>query len=86
MRHAGDGRLAIDNNVAERTLRTIAISFLFLGCERAAPLDGAGERYAGRPRSRSPEAHLADMIDRLASGHPVSHLAERSPGTPAHPD
>ena len=42
-RYAGDGRLAIDNNVAERALRTIAITrknFLFLGSE------AGGERAA----------------------------------------
>jgi transposase len=35
-RYASDGRLAIDNNVAERALRGIAITrknFLFLGSE-----------------------------------------------------
>jgi transposase len=42
-RYAGDGRLAIDNNVAERALRGIAITrknFLFLGSE------AGGERAA----------------------------------------
>jgi Transposase IS66 family len=56
-RYAGADRLKIDNNVAERALRTIAITrknFLFLGSEAGgarAALYGAGERQAQRPRS-----------------------------------
>ena len=81
LRYAGDGRLAIDNNAAERALRTIAVTrknFLFLGSE------AGGERAAilytvlesARLNGLDPEAYLADVIDRMASGHPINRLGE----------
>ena len=84
MRYAGDGRLAIDNNVAERALRTIAITrknFLFLGSE------AGGERAAilytvlesAKLNGLDPEAYLADVIDRMAKGHPINRLGELLP-------
>jgi transposase len=84
MHYAGDGRLAIDNNVAERALRTIAITrknFLFLGSE------AGGERAAilytvlesAKLNGLDPEAYLADIIDRMARGHPINRLAELLP-------
>jgi transposase len=84
VRYAGDGRLAIDNNVAERALRGIAITrknFLFLGSE------AGGERAAilytvlesAKLNGLDPEAYLADLIDRMARGHPINHLGELLP-------
>ena len=75
-RYAGDGRLAIDNNVAERALRGIAITrknFLFLGSE------AGGERAAilytvlesAKLNGLDPEGPLADAIDRMTTGHPI---------------
>jgi transposase len=83
-RYAGDGRLAIDNNVAERALRGIAITrknFLFLGSE------AGGERAAilytvletAKLNGLDPEAYLADVINRMASGHPINRLGELLP-------
>jgi transposase len=82
--YAGDGRLAIDNNVAERALRTIAITrknFLFLGSE------AGGERAAilytvlesAKLNGLDPEVYLADVIDRMAGGHPINRLGELLP-------
>lgn len=84
LRYAGDGRLAIDNNAAERALRTIAVTrknFLFLGSE------AGGERAAilytvlesARLNGLDPEAYLADVIARLAQGHPINRLDELLP-------
>ena len=84
MRYTRDGRLAIDNNVAERALRGIAITrknFLFLGSE------AGGERAAilytvlesAKLNGLDPEAYLADVIDRMARGHPINRLAELLP-------
>jgi transposase len=84
IRYTGDGRLAIDNNVAERALRGIAITrknFLFLGSE------AGGERAAilytvlesAKLNGLDPEAYLADVIDRMARGHPIKRLAELLP-------
>jgi transposase len=90
MRYAGDSRLAIDNNVAERALRTIAITrrnFLFLGSEaggeRAATLYTVLE--SAKLKGLDPEAYLADVIDRLARGHPINRLAELLPWNWHHP-
>jgi transposase len=84
IRYTGDGRLAIDNNVAERALRGIAITrknFLFLGSE------AGGERAAilytvlesGKLNGLDPEAYLANVIDRMAKGHAINRLDELLP-------
>ena len=72
-RFTTDGRLAIDNNVAERALRGIAVTrknFLFLGSdkggERAAIIYTALE--TARLNGIDPEAWLADVLDQLARG------------------
>ena len=72
-RFAADGRLAIDNNAAERALRGIAVTrknFLFLGSdkggERAAILYTALE--TARLNNIDPEAWLADVLHQLARG------------------
>ena len=84
LRYTGDGRLAIDNNPAERALRTIAVTrknFLFLGSEiggeRAAILYTVLE--SARLNGLDPEGYLADVIDRMARGHPINRLAELLP-------
>jgi transposase len=83
-RYASDGRLAIDNNIAERPLRGIAITyknFLFLGSEaggeRAATLYTVLE--TAKLNGLDPEAYLADVINRIASGHPINRLGELLP-------
>jgi transposase len=84
LRYAGDGRLAIDNNAAERALRTITDTrknFLFFGSE------AGGERAAilytvlesARLSGLDPEGYLADVIARLAQGHPINRLDELLP-------
>jgi transposase len=83
-RYTGDGRLAIDNGVAERGLRTIAVSrknFLFLGSDeggvRAAHIYTVVE--SARMNGLNPQAYLADVIDRLAKGWPRSRLDQLLP-------
>jgi transposase len=79
-----DGRIGIDNNPAERSLRGIAVTrknFLFLGS------DAGGERAAvlytilesAKLNGLNPEAYLADVIDRMAKGHPINRLSELLP-------
>jgi transposase len=84
MRYAGDGRLAIDNNTAERALRGIAITrknFLFLGSkaggERAAILYTVLE--SAKLNGLDPEAYLANVIDRMARGHSINRLDKLLP-------
>jgi transposase len=83
-RYAGDGRFAIDNNPAERSLRGIAITrknFLFLGSqaggERAAILYTVLE--TAKLNGLDPDAYLADVFDRLAKGQPINRLTELLP-------
>lgn len=83
-RYTEDGRLSIDNNLAERLLRGIAVSrknFLFLGSDRG------GERAAtvytiietAKLNGLDPEAYLATVLDRLASGHLNTRLEDLLP-------
>lgn len=84
IRYVADGRLSIDNNVAERLLRGIAVTrknFLFLGSDRG------GERAAvlytvietAKLNGLDPEAYLANVIDRMARGHLSTRLDELLP-------
>jgi transposase len=82
--YTSDGRIGIDNNPAERALRGIAVTrknFLFLGSEaggeRAAVLYTVLE--SAKLNGLNPEAYLADIIDRMAKGHPINRLSELLP-------
>ncbi len=83
-RYTTDGRLAIDNNPAERAIRGIAMTrknYLFLGS------DEGGRRAAifytiietAKLNGLDPQAYMADAIDRMAKGHPINRLAELLP-------
>ena len=83
-RYLEDGRLSIDNNLAERLLRGVAVSrknFLFLGS------DAGGDRAAviytlvetAKMNGLDPEAYIATVLDRLAKGHMANRLAELLP-------
>ena len=88
-RYADDGRLAIDNNVAGRLMRGIAISrknFLFVGSdtgsERAATLYTLIE--TANLNGLDPEAYLSHAIGQLARGHLASRLSELLPWNCKH--
>lgn len=83
-RYTTDGRLAVDNNLAERLLRGIAVTrknFLFVGSDTGG--DRAAVLYtlieSAKLNRLDPEAYLADVIDRMAKGHPNSRLADLLP-------
>ena len=83
-RYLEDGRLSIDNNLAERLLRGIDLTrknFLFLGS------DAGGDRAAiiytvaetAKLNGLDPEAYIAAVLDRLARGHTIDRLDELLP-------
>lgn len=83
-RYTTDGRLGIDNNLAERLLRGIAVTrknFLFVGSDTGG--DRAAVIYtlieSAKLNGLNPEAYLADVIGRMAKGHRNTRLAELLP-------
>jgi len=83
VRYADDGRLEIDNNRAENTLRGVALgrkNWLFAGSdtggERAAVVYSLIETC--KLNDIDPEAYLRDVLTRIAE-HPINRLAELLP-------
>jgi len=83
-RYAGDGTLAIDNNspsapcAASLLPARTSCSLAPKPAGSAPPFSiRAGERQAQWPQH--PEAYLADVIDCMASGHPINRLGELLP-------
>ena len=79
-----DGRIEIDTNVVERTIRPIALNrknALFAGS------DGGGEHWAiiaslietCKLGGIDPQTYLADVITRIVNGHPNSGIDELLP-------
>jgi len=82
-RFAADGKVEIDNNAAERALRTVALgrkNYLFAGS------DAGGERAAAiysligsaKLNGLDPQAYLRHVIERIAD-HPINKIEELLP-------
>ncbi|MGH7121316.1 MAG: IS66 family transposase [Acetobacteraceae bacterium] len=82
-RYCQDGRIEIDNNAAERSLRCVALgrkNFLFAGS------DAGGERAAAiysllgsaKLNGHNPEAFLREVLTRIAE-QPISRISELLP-------
>jgi len=78
-----DGRVEMDNNAAERALRTVAVgrkNYLFAGS------DAGGERAAAiysllgsaKLNGIDPEAYMAEVLHRIAD-HPIHRIADLLP-------
>ncbi len=83
-RFLDDGRIEIDSNVVERTIRPIALTrknALFAGS------DGGGEHWATiaslietcKLCGVEPQAYLTDVITRIVNGHPNSRIDDLLP-------
>jgi transposase len=83
-RFLDDGRIEIDSNAVERSIRPIALTrknALFAGS------DGGGEHWAilasliqtCKLNDVDPQAYLADVLTRLVAGHPANSLDELLP-------
>ena len=83
-RFLDDGRIEIDSNVVERSIRPIALNrknALFAGS------DGGGEHWAVvaslietcKLTGVDPHAYLADVITRIVNGHPNSRIDDLLP-------
>ena len=78
-RFVTDGRLEIDNNIAENAMRCIAVgrkNYLFAGS------DTGGERAASiytivrtaKLNDVNPEIYLRDVLTKIAEGHKISKI------------
>jgi hypothetical protein len=74
-----DGRLEMDNNIAENAMRCIALgrkNFLFAGSDTGG--DRAASIYTivqtAKLNGMNPEAYLRDTLTRIADGHPINQL------------
>ena len=91
-RFVDNGRIEIDSNVVERSIRPIALNrknALFAGS------DGGGEHWAiiaslietCKLNGVDPHAYLIDVISKIVNGHPNSRIDELLPWAypAAHP-
>jgi len=79
-----DGRLEIDNNIAENAMRVIALgrkNYLFAGSDTGG--DRAASIYTvvqtAKLNGLNSETYLRDTLAKIAEGHPINRIGELMP-------
>ncbi|MGH8337460.1 MAG: IS66 family transposase, partial [Gammaproteobacteria bacterium] len=83
LRYCDDGCIEIDNNAAERALRTVALgrkNYLFAGSDAGGERAAAVYRLIGSAKLNGidPEAYFRDVLSRIAE-HPVNRIDDLLP-------
>jgi transposase len=83
VRYCDDGHLEIDNNIAERSLRAVALgrkNYLFAGSDRGGESAAAIYSLIGTAKLNGidPESYLRNVLSRIAE-HPINRIEELLP-------